>query len=104
MNVAIGEARENEFASGINHFCADASPAGDLFLLPDGDDLSLQDGQTVGPGFFLVDRVDLRVNHDDLGRRVADRLLRTDRARREERQEQKENETADANRLVRSEP
>ena len=75
VDVAVGEARENNLGPGIDDSGANAAHALDLLIPADGNDLALADGDTLGPLLGGVQGEDLGVKDDDVGGGDARRLL-----------------------------
>ena len=73
--MAIGEAGKHEFSAGVDAFRADAAVAFDFFIAADGLNFSVADGDGLRPGFLRIERVNLGVDDQDLGRREARGLL-----------------------------
>ena len=74
--MRVGERGKDEFASGINHFCANATKASDLFVRADGDNFAFSNGQALRPRLLCVDGINFSVNDEDVSGGDASRLLR----------------------------
>src|SRR5260370_2276216 len=74
MNVAIGEAGQNESSSRVDYPRAHASPFFDGSIIADSNDFIAASGKGLGPGLPGVPRIDAAMNYHD-GCRLGDQPL-----------------------------
>ena len=67
MDVAIDEAGQDQLACGVDYFGAWLTKFFDGGVVTDGHDFVCADGESLGPGLFGIESVDLAVEHDGVG-------------------------------------
>jgi len=65
--VAIREAGKNNFASGVDHFCANAAHATDFVVGADRDDLAFVNSDALRPRVLFIGGEDFGVLNNDFG-------------------------------------
>ena len=81
MNVTIREAGQNKFSAGVDHACADPAHPAYNFVGANGDNFAAANGESLCPWRVLVERVDFRMNNENIGGSRAGGHLRARRNR-----------------------
>ena len=67
VRVAVGEARQNQSSTGVDHFCFGIAVMGDVLRATDRDDLFTADCNRFRPWLLGVHRVGMRVKNHNVG-------------------------------------
>ena len=70
MDVSIVEARQQELAACVDDACLPAAPGADFFFGTHGNDAIPKHSERLRAGSCRVDRPDVRVSDNEVGRRI----------------------------------